>query len=225
MPRILQLAASLIALIISCASFAADKEFDSVGQFIQSLPGGKIDFQAYGDLYQGGGKDWAGVVTTAPADSEEMWQIYILNQYTNGKYALAAQSIARPKNGGTSNAGFEELKIVNSSVYVTWGWHWHECGGGAKHQFKFYDGDWRLLGAHFWRTHGTVGADGSIDVGPSVDIDRNVLTGQTFINFKSDGIKNKRIKKNFKPELLLLSAYEDGTELGWLPFFDQFAGC
>jgi len=225
-----RIAAFLLAALCPVCAHAANPaaRFDSVDSFISSMPGATHENVkgAYGELSGPGHKDWAGLVFINNPDSEGTQQIFILTQGDDGKYQLAASDQSSDADGGTGHHTVDEVKIAKSSVYISSSWNWHGCGGGATHQFKNYNGQWRLIGVTFNRSNSTttnVKGEAAYDVGDSVNIDRNVLTGNIIIKSKPLGKKPVTENIHVAPELLLFNDYQD--ELGWIDRFNGYANC
>jgi hypothetical protein len=173
-----------------------------------------------------GRKDWAGIVYSDNPEQGHMRQIVILTQGADGLYRVAAREEPENAGGGTGHNFIESVEISRFSIFLSSSWNWHGCGGGATHQFRSIKGNWRLIGVTFSRSNSITIAtpDGdAYDLGDSVNIDRNVLTGNTHIYFEQAHKKRVKLRKMIKPEVFLLKDYSPG--LGWSPEFDGYADC
>ena len=226
------IAALLIAALCSIPAYAADADaarYDSVDRFIDTIP--DADHQhiigAYGELSGRAHKDWAGLVYFNDAKGQPLQQLFILTQGDNGKYQLAASNHADSAFGGTALNGIDQVKIARSSITITSSWNWHGCRGGATHQFKYYKGQWRLIGVSFQRTNAKTTTEDDqtyFDASDSITVDRNVLTGNIILKSTS-ATKKKGVTETFRvaPEVLLFSDYE--SQQGWLDRFNGYADC
>ena len=90
----------------------------------------------------------------------------------------------------------EDLRISRSSIYIQNNAKTATTMEAATHQFKFYKGEWRLVGIRIYYT------DNSSDT--STDTDMNVLTGAVIeTTRKGDGTATvKRRNKKFGVYLL-----------------------
>lgn len=68
-------------------------------------------------------------------------------------------------------AGFEDLTIRRGSIYIQNNARTAATMKAATHQFKWYKGEWQLVGVRIYLTDHTPGAESTTDA------DMNVLTG------------------------------------------------
>ncbi|WP_442497378.1 hypothetical protein [Methylobacter sp. sgz302048] len=182
----------LLYLFITISATAAEREFQSVAQFLDTLSPAPIWQVVEGDL-DGDGFDDRAIVTHQP-NSEVLPKLYVLLQNRSGSFRLAQES----QTAGYHN-GAVELAIKNGSLYITL--EAIESTTQGTHQFKLYRGEWRLIGM----THSTYD---SADLGPEhgahfLNLDFNVLTGD--IISKRESKKGERITRDkaiVKPCLL-----------------------
>jgi len=224
--------ARIVAMVIAflcCALADADggpQHFSSVQDFLDSIPGLEKDQSkgAYGELSGPGRRDWAGAVLWMPAvqpdagASLDYHQFFILTQGSDGTYTVAAKSKPEDFELSTETVKYE-VTISKSSVFFNAYTYWHGCGHGETHQFKYYKGQWRLVGVTFQIGAGQFEEDGSGGQ-DAVDIDRNVLTGNVIADIQP--FNGKAVKKQFRvaPEMILFQDSTIDNELGWSKLFD-----
>lgn len=171
---------------------AAEQEYKSIDEFINSLPPDpKVHFEkiAEGDLNQDGLSDRAILVGLKEADQLPLPKIFILLQTKFGKFFLAQES----------KEGEFTLSFVRASVTIDRGNLYFKTetsgvqgGEFATHQFKFYKDKWQLIGL----SHHIIDFDLEVEghsKGEMVDTDLNLLTDN--IIFKHEKFNGKQIKR------------------------------
>jgi hypothetical protein len=177
-----------IPIIFFCTLVAtAQTNFSSIEAFKESVERGEdqIIIQDVGDLNGDNLEDWSGVVHRQKPDASPTYQLYVLLQQPQGGYQVAQTS----REEGISGMGccwVEDLQISRGSIYIQNNAKTAATMEAARHQFKLYKGQWRLVGIQIFYT------DHSADT--STDTDMNVLTGDV-IEKKSKGDGKPRISK------------------------------
>jgi hypothetical protein len=175
----------LPALIILCCSLgaSAQSDFSSIDDFKKATLKGEdsISAEAKGDLNGDGVEDWAGVIHRQKQDSIPTYQLYVLIKTAQGGYSVAEKS-KEAEIPGMGCCWVENLEIRRSSIYIQNNAKTASTMEAATHQFKLYNGEWRLVGVRIYYTD--LGKD------TSTDTDMNLLTG---------AVTEKRQKGNNRP--------------------------
>ena len=175
----------LSALVIAWCSFtqAPEGDFSSIDAFLKStLKGeGQLSLEARGDLNGDGLEDWAGVIHRQRSNTSSTSQLYVLLRLRQGGYRVAVKSKESPV-AGMGCCWVEDLRISRASIYIQNNAKTAGTMEAATHQFKLYQGEWRLIGVRIFYLD--VGSDASTET------DMNLLTGS---------VKEKRQKGENKP--------------------------
>jgi len=163
----------LAALILFCPmAVQAQENFSSPDSFLTSTLQGEAQLgeSARGDLNGDGLQDWAGVVHRRPVDASPTYQLYVLLRLREGGFRLAEKSIEE-EIPGMGCCWLENLEIRRGSIYVQNNAKTATVMEAVTHQFKLYQGEWRVVGIKSYYT----------DHGPEAPFDRdtemNLLTG------------------------------------------------
>lgn len=170
-----------LLFILFCTSIAfAQTEFASIEAFRKSVLQGEdsVTIEASGDLNGDGLADWAGVVYRQKPDAPQTYQLYVLLHQPAGNYQLA-QTSREGEIPGMGCCWVEDLRIERSSIYIQNNAKTAATMEAATHQFKLYQGAWRLVGIRIYYIEHQYDRD--------TDTDMNVLTGQVIV---------KTIKRN-----------------------------
>ncbi|HEY5884448.1 MAG TPA: hypothetical protein VIT88_07155 [Pyrinomonadaceae bacterium] len=159
-------------LLSSCFSTFAQNNFRNVDAFLKATlkNGEQLSSSAKGDLNGDGTEDWVGVIHGRPADESPTYQIFVLVRGSDGSYRLVAQT-EKAEIPGMGCCWLEDLTIRRGSIYIENNAKTAATMEAATHQFKWYKGDWRLVGVKIYLTVHTPGAESTTDT------DMNVLTG------------------------------------------------
>jgi len=172
--------AMLLFFFVGTGAVAAERGYKSANEFTRSLPATpklKIDI-AEGDLNGDGLSDRA--ILTDEGDAMTQ-QLYILLQTRDGGFLVAQKS--------KQNTGYWQsvsISIEKGSLFVNI--EGMRPPSGAKHQFKFYRGTWRLIGLRYSSVIGNT-EDGGVATG---GFDWNVVTGDVTFD---DEAGNRSIKR------------------------------
>lgn len=160
----------LLVLLWCPIAATAQTEFPSPDAFVKSILKGKSDLstEAKGDLNGDGLADWAGVVRREKGDFLSTYQLYVLLRQPNGGYR-AAETSTEAEIPGMGCCWVEDLRIARSSIYIQNNAKTAATMEAATHQFKLYQGQWRLIGVRIYYI------DHSSNT--STDTDVNLLTG------------------------------------------------
>ncbi|MBC7909167.1 MAG: hypothetical protein H7Y30_01620 [Pyrinomonadaceae bacterium] len=131
---------------------------------------GRLSLKARGDLNGDGLEDWAGVIRRQPADASPTYQLYVLLRQAQGGYRVAEKSIEE-EIPGMGCCWAESLEIRRNSIYIQNNAKTVSVMEAVTHQFKLYQGEWRLVGIRTYYTDFTPDAEGTVDT------DMNLLTG------------------------------------------------
>ncbi|HKO63162.1 MAG TPA: hypothetical protein VJV03_18515, partial [Pyrinomonadaceae bacterium] len=155
----------------SCFSTLAQDSFRSVDAFLKATlkQGEELGESAKGDLNGDATEDWVGVIYSRPEDGAPTYQLFVLTR-ADGGYRVAAQT-EKAEIAGMGCCWLEDLTIRQGSIYIQNNAKTAATMEAATHQFKWYKGEWRLLGVKIYFTDHTPGAESTTDT------DMNVLTG------------------------------------------------
>ncbi len=150
----------------------AQVDFATIDAFLKATLKGEdqVNVQAKGDLNGDGLEDWAGVIYRQQTDSPRTDQLYVLLRLSGGGYHIAEKS-KREEVSGTGCCYVEALEIRGGSIYIQDNIKADGAMNAVTHQFKFYKGQWRLVGIKIYRT------DFNPTLPLSIDTDMNLLTG------------------------------------------------
>lgn len=197
--------ATLVFVFLATSVFADERVYKAVDEFTHALPANP-DRQisiAEGDLNGDGLSDRAVLTDEGDARSH---RLYVLVQTRDGGFRVAQES---KQNDGLWQAVY--LSIEKGSLFVNI--EGMRPTSGARHQFKFYRGIWRLIGLRYTGVTGHA-ADGGV---AAEGYDWNVLTGDVAFNNENGGKSSKRGKwvtavcrldgYNFEPEFCTADAH------------------
>jgi hypothetical protein len=207
---ILSLILSTLVILWSPFNTASQVEFPSIDAFLKSTLKGedKLNLDARGDLNGDGQEDWAGVIDSRNADNLPTSQLYVLLRLPQGGYRVAEKS-QEVELGGTGCCWFETLEIRQSSLYIQFNSKDGKGAEAAKHQFKLYQGQWRLIGLIIYHT------DFSFDPPVTIDTDMNLLTGSVIEKKQKGDDKPTTSRRHKRFPTYLLKNFEFG-------FLDRF---
>lgn len=159
-------------LLGSCFATFAQDNFRGVDAFLKATlrEGEQLSTSAKGDLNGDATEDWVGVVYSRPEDGAPTYQLFVLVRDADGSYRLAVQT-EKAEIPGMGCCWLEDLTIRRGSIYIQNNAKTAATMEAATHQFKWYKGDWRLVGVKIYFTDHTPGAESTTDT------DMNVLTG------------------------------------------------
>jgi hypothetical protein len=148
----------------------AQADFASIDLFLKSTlkAGDQLSVQAKGDLNGDRLEDWAGVIQRGETGASPTYQLYVLLRAGQGGYRVAGTSKEAPIPG-MGCCWVENLEIKRSSIYVQNNAKTASTMEAATHQFKLYNGEWRLVGVRIYDI------DQSSDT--SIETDMNLLAG------------------------------------------------
>jgi len=156
----------------SCFSTLAQDNFRSVEAFLKATlrEGEQLSTSAKGDLNGDATEDWVGVIHGRPEDDAPTYQLFLLVRGADGEYRIAAQT-EKAEIPGMGCCWLEDLTIRRGSIYIQNNAKTAATMEAATHQFKWYKGEWRLVGVTIYLTDHTPGAE------LTTDTDMNVLSG------------------------------------------------
>ena len=168
------LRAVIITTLILCSCFStfAQDSFRNVDDFLKATlrDGEQLSSSAKGDLNGDATEDWVGVIHGRPEDGAPTYQLFLLVRGADGGYRIAAQT-QKAEIPGMGCCWLEDLSIRRGSIYIQNNAKTAATMEAATHQFKWYKGEWRLVGVRIYLTDHTPGAESTTDT------DMNVLTG------------------------------------------------
>ncbi len=190
----------VVLLVLLCAGqplVLAQDNFATTDAFVKSLLTGEdsVSVEARGDLNGDRLEDWAGVIHRQKPHAPQTYQLYVLVRQADGGYRVAQQSLEE-RIAGMGCCWVEDLRIERSSIYIQNNAKTAGTMEAATHQFKFYQGQWRLIGVRIYYL------DHVKDV--STETDMNLLTGLV-IEKKQKGERKpitKRSSRKFGRHLL-----------------------
>jgi hypothetical protein len=164
--------------------------FPSIDDFLKkaSKKGDEV-VSAKGDLNGDGIEDRAVNVHRPQADYHSD-QLYILiRQGASGPFRVEVTN-GEWQTAHNGCCWVEQIEIKNSSLYIQYNAKTHGTMEAATHQFKLYQGAWRLVGVRVFYLD--IGAD------RSTETDMNLLTGRVVVTKqkgdKRTGLTNRRKK-------------------------------
>ncbi len=159
-------------LLGSCFTTFAQDSFGNVDAFLKATlkQGEELSTSAKGDLNGDATEDWVGVIHGRPEDGAPTYQLFVLSRGVDGSYRVAAQT-EKAEIPGMGCCWMEDLTVRGGSIYIQNNAKTAATMEAATHQFKWYRGEWRLLGVKIYFTDHTPGAESTTDT------DINVLTG------------------------------------------------
>ena len=197
-----------VLLIVVCSAVARGQQnFSTLDAFKSSVGRGedRISVEATGDLNGDNLEDWTGVVHRKKSDASPTYQLYVLIRQPRGGYQVAQRS-REEEIPGMGCCWVEDLQISGGSIYIQNNAKTAATMEAARHQFKLYKGQWRLVGIKIFYT------DHSNDT--STDTDMNVLTGDVIEKkSKGDG-KPMIIKRKKRFGLYLLKDFDFSNTFG-----------
>jgi len=184
----------LATLIFFCCppAKASQGEFPSLDAFLKSTLQGedRVSVEAKGDLNGDALEDWAGVIQRQKADVQQTTQLYVLLRLSQGGYRVAEKSMEAPVSGAGC-CWVESLEINRASIFIQNNAKTATTMEAATHQFKLYQGEWRLIGVKiYYDDHGT-------NTSLTTETDMNLLTGSVIIK-KQKGENKPVTRKNRK---------------------------
>ncbi len=200
---------STVFLLFCPSSLAAQSEFASVDAFLKSTVKGeaRLSDVATGDLNGDGLRDWVGVIHRQPADGSPTNQLFVLLRLAQGGFQLAEKS-KEEEIPGMGCCWLENLEIRRSSIYIQNNAKTATVMEAVTHQFKLYQGQWRLVGiTNYVTDHGP-------DTPSTFDQDFNLLTGLV-IEKRQKGERRPVTKsQRRKFSVLLLKDFDFSTTFG-----------
>ena len=173
-------------VVILCCTFnaAAQSEFASTNEFLKSVVKGEDQVtEAKGDLNGDGLADWAAVIHREKSGFGSTSQLYVLLRKREGGFRIAEKSLEE-QIAGMGCCWTEDLRISRSSIYIQNNAKTAVTMEAATHQFKLYQGEWRLVGLRIYY----------------IDHSKN-LTTDTDMNLLTGAVVEKRHKGNRRPTI------------------------
>lgn len=138
-------------------------------------------------------------------------QLFLFQVDPNAGYILTNQSGKFEDLGGSGSWRVREINFNNSSLYVTFGYHWHNCEGQFSSQFQFRNGQFVMVGKEAWEDN----PDEDVEASSS----GNILTSKAFTVV----VRGKRKAENFHRGKPSSKTYEF-EHIGRTPAFSEFDG-
>lgn len=173
---------SIIIAILMFAinvSYACDEAFPNVSAFkAHAISGsGSWELEALGDLNADHVVDWTGILKGTD-ENIGYNQLFVLTSSECGFVVAASKRISLSGGGGW----FEDLEIKRESVFVQTNSKSVSSATATTHQFKLYNGVWRLIGA-------TV-VNFNLNTGNQSEVDINLLTGDFIKTVKVENVED-----------------------------------
>jgi hypothetical protein len=181
---------SILLILLSGLTVAAQSQFPNIEAFLKTTLQNedRLNFEAKGDLNADGHDDWAGVIQRRKLSAEATVQLYVLLHSTNGGGYRVAEKSLEVENSSSGCCYVENLEIRKGSLFIQNNFKDSDGIDAVTHQFKLYDGKWRLIGLRIYE------AKPSTDL--SVEIDLNLLTG--IVIKKTQKGENKPITRSHR---------------------------
>jgi hypothetical protein len=192
-------------LLLACIHSAADAEataFSSMRDFVATLPKAKLlDASASGTFTDGKAVFHAQLVER---ENEGIQQIFVFRLNESGKYVLVDQSKRMDDMGGSGNWRLKNIEFRNASLYISFGYGWHQCSGWSENQFRFVNGRLAMIGNE--------SEEENAGQGLTVRSSTNLLTGQGY--WISE--KNGTVKKQPEHRLRGAKPFSEYDGSGWI---------
>lgn len=179
-----------IVVLASPLKALAQTEFQTVDLFLKSVLSGeaRLDMKAEGDLNGDGLADWTGLIHREKSSGSSTYQLYVLQRLPERGYRVAEQT-KEEEIAGMGCCWVEDLRIENGSIYIQSNAKTATTMEAATHQFKFYKGEWRLIGIKiYYVAHNS---------DTSIETDMNVLTGAV-IEKRQRGERKPTVRRSSK---------------------------
>lgn len=161
------------AAVLFWSTLASSQQtFPSIDAFLKSTVKGEdqISAQAKGDLNGDGIKDWVGVIRGRETDAAPTYQLFLLLGQRGGAFRVSEKT-QKAEIPGMGCCWLEDLAITRGSIFVQNNAKTASVMEAARHQFKFYKGEWRLIGLTIYLTDHTPNAE------KTTDTEMNLFTG------------------------------------------------
>lgn len=197
----------LASLMVLCFSFPtyAQSSFPSVDAFKSATLKGndQIKAEVRGDLNNDGKDDWVGVVQRQKSEAVQTNQLYVLLSSGQSGFRVAEKS-KEAEIPGMGCCWLEDLQIKGASIYIQNNAKTASTMEAATHQFKFYRGEWRLVGLRIYYTE--------LDKDTATETDMNIVTGAVIEKRQKGDAKPavKRTRKRFPVSLLKNYDFSNG---------------
>ncbi|HKO97284.1 MAG TPA: hypothetical protein VJU86_09845 [Pyrinomonadaceae bacterium] len=162
-----------ITAVVSWVTLANSQEtFTSRNAFLktQLKANDRLSTEAKGDLNADGLVDWVVVIRSQEPDTSPTYEMFVLLRQAASGFRLAERT-QKAESPGMGCCWLEDLTIRGGSIFVQNNAKTASVMEAATHQFKWYKGEWRLVGLTVYLTDHTPGS-------PSTkDTEMNLLTG------------------------------------------------
>ena len=147
-------------------------------------------------------------------------QILIFRMASNGEYVLADQSKQMDYMGGSGNWKVQSLEFRDTSLFVTFGGHWHQCSHSYTSQFRLQYGALHEVGVESWEEN--------VERNLVVRSSMNFLTGKAYsisgsINKKYTTERGKKRQYRIEQQRRPFSKF-DGSPYH-LPYYKEHPVC
>ncbi len=192
---------AILVTFLCFVSVSAQDNFASTDAFLKTIltDHTKLDSEAKGDLNNDRLADWAGLIHREKPNQAPTYQLYVLVRLPQGGYRLAEKS-KEEQIPGMGCCWVEDLRIERSSIFIQNNAKTATTIEAATHQFKFYKGEWRLVGIKIYYV------DNSSDA--STETDMNVLTGAVVEKKQKGNRRPTTTRKRKKFGSFLLKDYD-----------------
>jgi hypothetical protein len=201
--RKLSLMLSILVFLWSPFTTSAQEDFSGIDAFLKATLKGedKLSVEARGDLNGDGLEDWAGVIERQKSGSSPTTQLYVLLRLREGGYRVAEKSKEAPI-AGAGCCWVESLEISRSSLYIQNNAKTATTMEAATHQFKLYQGKWRLVGLRiYYDDHGS-------NAPRTTETDMNLLTGSVIEKKQKGENRPTTYKRHKKFTVSLLKDFD-----------------
>lgn len=161
----------LILVSISIFAKAGEIGFDTIDEFISTLPEAKgLNVSGSGSLDTSGSAYHAQLVQLE--GNYRLQQIFVFRAASNGKFVLMDQSRRMDSMGGSGFWEVRNIEFKNHSLYITFTSHWHECSSSFTSQFQLRKGKLVMIGRE--------SVEENINKDLVVESSANLLTGSAY---------------------------------------------
>lgn len=205
---------AMVFAFMSCLSAQAQTtSFENAEAYVKSVPGvlSNMTKVASGDL-AGDGTESLAILIVTQSNADLYQQLFVLAKNKAGQFFVveSSQKIVCGTIDSKPNCFVDDMYVKDQSFYVK-GVLSGQCASmQATHQFKFYKGEWRLIGkktTEYWLRCSSSG-----DRWQETDV--NLLTNSSISSHKTEQEPLRTYKGKYAPSKYLLKDYPFNIAFG-----------